>query len=282
MGLSTTGEIVEGACTAGIGVGAFNVIGIEHAEAIVCGAEAVQAPVVLQVSENTVRFHRGRLEPIGLACLAIARTASVPVSVHLDHAQSVELCHEASALGLSSVMFDASTLSSEGNASATAAMAAFAHAHGMWIEAELGEIGGKDGVHAPGARTDPDDAARFVERTHVDALAVAIGTSHAMLTREAELDLDLLARIRQRVPVPLVMHGSSGVDDRDLGRAVAAGMVKVNVGTQLNQAFTGACRTVITSSGVVDPREYLRPARVAVSEAVSRLLQAIGTGPDHG
>lgn len=282
MGLSTTGEIVEGARTAGIGVGAFNVVGIEHAEAIVCGAEAIQAPVVLQVSENTVQFHQGQLAPIGLACLAIARAASVPVSVHLDHARSVELCYEASALGLSSVMFDASALSSERNASATAAMAAFAHAHGMWIEAELGEIGGKDGVHAPGARTDPDDAARFVEQTHVDALAVAIGTSHAMLTREAELDLDLLARIRQRVPVPLVMHGSSGVDDRDLGRAVAAGMVKVNVGTQLNQAFTGACRAVISSSSVVDPREYLRPARIAVSETVSRLLRAIGTGPDHG
>ncbi len=106
------------------------------------------------------------------------------------------------------------------------------------MEAELGEIGGKDGVHAPGARTDPAEAAAYVAATGVDGLAVAVGTSHAMLTRDAALDLPLIAALRETVPVPLVLHGSSGVADADLTAAVDAGMTKINIATQLNKVFT--------------------------------------------
>ncbi len=275
MGLARTGELLGTARDGGCGLGAFNVVGLEHAEGVVAGAEDAGEGVVLQLSEGTVRFHGGRLRPIAEACLALARTARVPVAVHLDHATSPELCEEAMALGLSSVMLDGSALDYDANVEATAAVVALARRHGVAVEAELGEVGGKDGVHSATARTDPDEAARFVEATGVDALAVAIGSSHAMVRKEAELDFDLIGRLRRSVPVPLVLHGSSGVADEDLVTAVRSGIVKVNVGTELNKAFTGACREQIAATEVVDPRRYLAAGREAVARSVAHVLRVL-------
>ncbi|MFZ4189129.1 class II fructose-bisphosphate aldolase [Streptomyces pseudogriseolus] len=278
MPLSPTDAIVGPAARAGVGVGAFNVVQLEHAEAIVSGAEAADRPVILQISENTVRYHGG-LEPIGLATLAVARAARVPVAVHLDHAQSADLVHEAVRLGFCSVMFDASTLPYKQNLRATREIAGYCHARGVWVEAELGEVGGKDGAHAPGVRTDPAEARDFVAATGVDALAVAVGSSHAMTTRDAVLDFALIAALRDAVAVPLVLHGSSGVADAELVRAVAAGMTKVNVSTHLNQQFTRAARTYLDAHpSAVDPRRYLGPARDAVADAVTHLLGVLHGG----
>ena len=143
--------------------------------------------MIVQLSQNAVRYH-GALAPIGGAALAAARAAEARVAVHLDHAESRELVREAVGLGFGSVMFDASKLDYADNVRETREVTAFCHDHGVWVEAELGEVGGKDGVHAPGARTDPAEAAEFVAATGVDALAVAVGSSHAMLTRDATLD----------------------------------------------------------------------------------------------
>jgi fructose-bisphosphate aldolase class II len=148
MPLVRTADIVTPAAAAGHGVGAFNVIQLEHAQAIVAGAEGAGAPVILQISENAARYHGG-LAPIGLAALAVARASRVPVAVHLDHATSDDLVREAVELGFTSVMYDASTLPYEDNVRATAAITAHCHAAAVWVEAELGEVGGKDGVHAP-------------------------------------------------------------------------------------------------------------------------------------
>ncbi len=272
MPLTPTGEIVGPAHTGAYGVGAFNVVQIEHAEAIVTGAERAGRPVVLQISENTVRYH-GALAPIALASLALARAASVPVAVHLDHAESPELVHEAVDLGFTSVMFDASRLDYDANVSATRQVAEHCHRAGVWVEAELGEIGGKDGAHAPGVRTDPEEARAFVAATAVDALAVAVGSSHAMLTRDAALDLDLIARLRAGLDVPLVLHGSSGVGDADLAKAVAAGMTKINISTHLNRLFTRTVSDRLRAApDTVDPRTYLGPARDTVATEVTRLL----------
>src|SRR5690606_32233572 len=111
-------------------------------------------------------------------------------------------------------------------------------AAGVYVEGELGEVGGKDGAHAPGVRTDPEEARSFVAATGVDALAVAVGSSHAMLDRSAALDLDLISRLHAALPVPLVLHGSSGVADETIVAAVRAGMTKINVSTHLNGFFT--------------------------------------------
>jgi fructose-bisphosphate aldolase class II len=265
-------QIVGPASAAGRGVGAFNIIGIEHAEAVIAGAEAAGAPVVLAISQNCVAYH-GALEPIARAALAAAAAAAVPVAVHLDHATEEGLVRDAVAVGLGSVMYDASAVPYEQNVRATADVAGWCHERGVWVEAELGEIGGKDGVHAAGARTSPGEAARYAAATGVDALAVAVGSSHAMLTRDAVLDDGLIAEIHRAVPVPLVLHGSSGVPDGGLAAAVAAGMTKINVATQLNKAFTGAVRACLAADpAVVDPRRYGAAARDAVAAEVTRLL----------
>ena len=278
MPLAAMGDIVGPALAAGRGVGAFNVVGIEHAEAIVAGAEAAAAPVVLQISENCVAYHRG-LAPIASACLALARGAAVPVAVHLDHASEVALVEAAAELGLGSVMFDASRLPYADNVRATADVVRSCHRRGIWVEAELGEIGGKDGVHSPLARTDPGEAAGFVAATGVDALAVAVGSSHAMATRDAVLDLSLIARLHEAVRVPLVLHGSSGVPDPDLAAAVRAGMTKINIATQLNKLFTAAVRLALSADpAAVDPRKYGAAGRDAIASEVTRLLRLLARG----
>ena len=272
-------EIVGPASAAGRGVGAFNIIGIEHAEAVIAGAEAAGAPVVVAISQNTVRYH-GALEPIARAALAAAGAAAVPVAVHLDHATGQDLVRAAVAVGLGSVMYDASQEPYEQNVLATAAVARWCHERGIWVEAEIGEIGGKDGAHHPRTRTKPDEAASYAAATSVDALAVAVGSSHAMLTRDAVLDEDLIAEIHRAVPVPLVLHGSSGVPDAGLAAAVAAGMTKINVATQLNKAYTGAVRACLAAEpALVDPRRYGSAARDAVAAEVTRLLGVLGAAP---
>jgi fructose-bisphosphate aldolase class II len=272
MALVPTGQLVK----PGGGIGAFNVITLEHAEAIVAGAEAAGLPVILQISENAVKFHGGRLGPLAAATAAVARLSSVDCALHLDHVESVELLHQAPQHGFSSVMFDASKLEYEDNVAATKSAADFAHRHGLWLESELGRVGGKDGAHAPGARTDPISATAFVTATGVDALAVAVGSSHAMTSRDVRLDHDLIAALRQAVVVPLVLHGSSGVNDDELRRAVASGLAKINVGTALNLAYTGSVRESLAADGkLVDPRRYLAPAREAMAATVKHFLKVV-------
>lgn len=256
----------------GKGLGAFNVIHLENATAFVQAAEAAGQPVVLQISQNAVSYH-GALAPIALATLEIARRATVPVVVHLDHAEDVNLVNEAIDLGFSSVMFDGSTLSYEDNVATTAQVVARAHEHGVTVEAELGEVGGKDGVHAPGVRTSPAEAQAFVAATGVDLLAVAVGSSHAMTTRDASLDLELIAGLKAALDVPLVLHGSSGVSDTGMVAAIGAGMTKINVSTHLNKIFTTEVRRFLSDDPkVVDSRKYVASAMRLVQTEVTRLL----------
>ena len=277
MTSSSIQALFERAARHGGGLGAFNVVLLEHAEALVAGAERAGTPVVLQISQNCVRYH-GSLAPITLATQAVADAADVPAVVHLDHADDAGLVREAVALGVRSVMFDASALDYDANVAATREIVEFCHARGVAVEAELGEVGGKDGVHAPGVRTDPAEAAAYVAATGVDSLAVAVGTSHAMRTRDAVIDHGLIAELRERVPVPLVLHGSSGVPDAELTRAVESGMTKVNISTHLNAVFTGAVRDhLVGDPEVVDPRRYVRAGRDAVAAETARLLGVLHT-----
>ena len=272
MALIATGELMAHAA-ADTGIGAFNVIHLETAEAIVAAAERAELPVILQISQNCVAYHGG-LEPIGLACLSVAHASSARVAVHLDHAEDESLARQAVDLGFGSVMFDAATLGYEDNVDATLRVVDYAHANDVYVEAELGEIGGKDGAHAPGVRTDPREAERFVAETGVDALAVAVGSSHAMATREASLDLDLIARLHGALDVPLVLHGSSGVPDETIVAAIGAGMTKINVSTHLNRFFTEAIREYLAANPeVVDSRKYVRAGRDALSGEAERLLR---------
>jgi len=280
--LTTLPDLLRPALRDQHGVGAFNVIQLEHAEAIVAGAQLAAAPVVLQVSENTLNYH-GSPAPLLCACLRLAEEAGVPVAVHLDHATRPELVREAVELGVTSVMFDASTSSHQDNVRRTREVVDWCHERSVAVEAELGEVGGKDGVHAAGARTEPVEAAAYTAATGVDALAVAVGSSHAMVTRDAVLDDHLIADLARAAGVPLVLHGSSGVPDDGLRSAIAAGMVKVNIATHLNVQFTAAVRERLTADPrLVDPRRYLGPARDAVADEVRRLLEVLGAAGRAG
>ncbi|MFF4834008.1 ketose-bisphosphate aldolase [Streptomyces sp. NPDC001315] len=282
MPLTTTGELVTRAAATRSAVAAFNIITLEHVEAVIAGAESAESPVVLQVSENAVRFRYGRLLPLARAAVAAAERATVPVALHLDHVQSDALLRQAPAAGFSSVMYDAARLPYAENLAVTRAAADWAHAQGLWIEAELGQVGGKDGAppldpHAPGARTDPAGARTFVTDTGIDALAVAIGSSHAMTTRTAALDHALLERLSDTLDVPLVLHGSSGLPDHELTAAVTGGIAKVNIGTALNIAMTGAIRNFLAANPeAVDSRKYLSVGREAMAGAVTRIVRVLG------
>ncbi|SFR72677.1 fructose-bisphosphate aldolase [Agromyces sp. CF514] len=277
MTLAPTQRLLDEAVAARRGIGAFNVLHLETAEALVAAAEQTGLPVVLQLSENCVRFHGG-LEPIARATLAVADASSAEVAVHLDHAEDAELALRAIDLGFGSVMYDGAKLPFEQNVATTRRVVAHAAASDVLVEAELGEIGGKDGAHAPGVRTDPDEAARFVDATGVGALAVAVGSSHAMTERVAAIDLDLISRLRDAVPVPLVLHGSSGVSDDLIVAGIRSGLVKVNVSTHLNAQFTAAIRDYLEANPTaVDSRKYLAAGRDAIAREAARLLELFGS-----
>ena len=263
--LADTAVLARDCAARKVGLAAFNVVLLDHAEAFVDAAENTGLPLVLQLSQNAVKYHGGRLRPLGRALIELAEASTVPVSVHLDHAESTDLCREA---------VDGSKLPDAQNRETTAEITAFAHEHGVSVEAELGEVGGKNGVHDPSARTNPEDAAQFVADTGVDLLAVAVGSSHAMATREAVLDNQLIAAIHELVPVPLVLHGSSGVPDEGMVAAIQAGMTKINVSTHLNVVFTQGVRQILDENPkIVDPRKYVGPATRLVQEEVERLMR---------
>ncbi len=279
MPLVPTRDLVEAARQAGGAIAAFNVITLEHAEAIAAAAEQTDRPAILQISHNAVRFHGGVLRPIALATAAVAESCSARLSLHLDHVEDLDLLGQAVGAGFSSVMFDAGALAYDANVRATRAATELAHGQGLWIEAELGYVGGKPdapaSAHAPGVRTDPAEGSQFVTDTGVDALAVAVGSSHAMTSRSASLDCQLIAALHAALDVPLVLHGSSGVPDDELRAAVRSGITKVNIGTALNIAATKAVRAALELSTSPDPRKYLAPARTSMTEVVADLLRVI-------
>jgi len=282
--LAATVDLVASATRERTALLAFNVITLEHAEGIAEGAERAGAAVLIQVSENTVKFHGGQLAPLVSACAHVARSSSAPLAVHLDHFQDETLITEAlktaTELGVASIMIDAAHLSFQDNVDQTRSLALQAHEAGLWVEAELGEVGGKGGgtvpAHAPGVRTEPGQAAGFVEQTGVDGLAVAVGSTHAMTTRDARLDIALIRELAGSVAIPLVLHGSSGVPVDQLQEAVDAGIRKINIGTALNVAYTGAVRdSLSTDPTVTDPRKYVALGRRAIADTVFDLCRAV-------
>ncbi len=269
----------------GFAVGAFNANTLEQAQAIVAAAQAENAPVMIQVSHRALGYIGQGSEVRGLQYVAAigqiaAASVDVPVALHLDHANETEVL-QAIALGFTSVMFDGGELSFADNVAITRRLREAAHAAGVCLEAELGEVPKPDGAPfdpAAIALTDPDAAAEFVQATGVDLLAIALGSVHGLKEKRIGLDLARLQAIRARVDVPLVLHGSSGVTDADIAQGIALGLCKVNVATQLNKAFTTAVRhTLATSPDLVDPRPYLAAGRAAQTEAVRERIRFTGS-----
>lgn len=268
----------------GWAVGAFNANTLEQAQAIVLAAQADAAPAIMQVSHRALTYIGSGNETQGLKYIAAigkiaAESVSVPIALHLDHGTESEVL-QAIALGFTSVMFDGDRLSFEENISITKRLCGVAHSIGICMEAEVGEVPKPDGKaydESAIALTEPDEAVQFATSTSIDTLAVALGSVHGLKTKNISLDLDRLKLIRQRVSTPLVLHGSSGVSDNDIKRGISMGLCKVNVATQLSQAFTGAIRDVLNKDGgLVDPRKYLVAGRNAQVEVVRERIRFFG------
>lgn len=262
MTLKPTGDLLRTPL-----VGA-NVVALEQAEAFVGAAEDCGLPLLLQLSQNAIRYH-GALRPLGRALLALAEDCSAEVGVHLDHATEEELVEEAVRLGFLSVMFDASASPTQENIDRTSRLVSRYTAEGVWVEGEIGEIGGKYGNHDPQVTTPVQDAVLFWEQTQVSGLAVAVGNSHHMRDKSATLDLVRIREIAAVIPVPLVLHGSSGVSREDIRSAIHAGIKKVNVATEFNTVTTDKIRHhLINNPSVSDPREYWSKARDALHQSM--------------
>lgn len=262
-------------------VGAFNVENMEMMQAVVAAAEAERAPVILQTTPSTLKY--AGTATFAAMARAVAEHTRTPVAIHLDHGDSFGLCVKAATDGYTSIMIDGSKLPLEENIALVrqvAEMAACCSGRPA-VEAELGRLGGKeDSLEVkPGEDlyTDPEEAARFVRETGIDSLAVAIGTAHGFYKGEPKLDFDRLAQLQAAVPVPLVLHGSSGVPDADVQRAVSSGVCKVNFATELRAAYTDAVRhTLAGDSALYDPKKFGAPGRDAVMALVRHRITVCG------
>lgn len=280
MTVITTKEMLRAAVEGQYAVGAFNANNMEQVQAIVETAVEERAPVILQVSQGAIRY--AGLETAAALVKVIGGRADVPVALHLDHgtdfAQNVR-CLRA---GFTSLMFDGSKLPYEENVATTARVAEIAHIIDIPVEAELGRVLQSEDDVTPeeveAAMTDPDQAVDFVARTGCDSLAVAIGSVHAMKEAEAELNIERLKAIREKVDIPLVLHGSSGVKEDSEVEAIQHGIAKINVATMLNQGFVrGLEESMAEMPDNVDPRKFLTYSRDNVKEVVRHKIRLFGS-----
>jgi len=231
MSLVTMKTLLEDARSAGIGIGAFNVGNLEMVKGAVQAAEELNTPIILQIAQ--VRLGHSPLGYIGPMMVQAAREAKVDIAVHLDHGMTADVLRKALELGFTSIMFDGSGYPLEENICRTREAAGFAARYGATVEAELGRVGGSegDGAGHESLYTDPEEAVCFCELTGADALAVAIGNAHGHYKSAPNLAFDVLEQIRNRVKVPLVLHGGSGITDADFQKLIRTGITKVNIAT---------------------------------------------------
>lgn len=255
------------------GVGLFNAVNLELARGIIEAAEETKSPVIFGTAE--VLFPFGPMEIIANYLLDMAEKANVPVVLHLDHGLQKETCLKALELGFTSIMYDCSTFEYEENVRRVAEMAAIAHEYGATIEGELGHVGNNEGSDVqedPSAfYTDPEQAKDFVERTKVDALAIAVGTAHGAYKLPPKLDFERIETIASTIDVPLVLHGGSGLTDEDFRHAIRSGISKVNIFTDINVAAAeAAVKHYQPGMGLTD---LVLPEIVAVKEATIKKMQ---------
>ena len=240
-------------------VGAFNLHCFEMLPAMIQAAEELNVPIIIQTSLGTAEYIG--FEPLIAAVKALAEKSSVNVALHMDHCKSVEALKKAIDLGYSSVMYDGSALPIEENIKNTQEVVAYAHAHGVSVEGEIGSIGGAE-----------EDALHYVNETHVDALAVSIGTTHGQFKSKAKINYELLTELKAKLgPVGLVLHGGTGVSDEDMKRCVREGMKKINVGTELNKNYIEVVSKTFTADDVTpltSLRNLLGPANERIKEIV--------------
>ena len=238
MALVKMKDLLKRAEEKNIGCGAFSVGNMEMVRGAIRAAEELDTPIILQIAE--VRLKNSPLHLMGPMMVQAAKEAKVDVAVHLDHGLTFETVDKALELGFTSVMLDASTLPFEENIARVKAVVEKARKYGATVEAELGLVGGsEDGSCDHGIRcTDPDDAVVYARETGIDALAVAIGNAHGNYPVAPTLAFDVLEKIHEKVDIPLVLHGGSGITDKDFQRAISLGIRKVNIATASFNSLT--------------------------------------------
>lgn len=277
MALVTGKALLDAARAGGYAVGAFNCHTLDMVTAVVEEAMAERAPVILQFTEGSLKANSW--EAVAAVAGQAARDASVPVAIHLDHGASFSLVMKAIRHGFTSVMIDGSEMAYGQNVALTRQVVEAAHAAGLSVEAEIGHVGGvEDGQGSEsGWLTDPEDAERFWRDGGMDYLATAFGTAHGLYKEAPRLDLDRLAEIGRRIPAPLVMHGGSGVPDDQVRASIERGIAKINVATELKEAWATALRETLSSRpGESDPRKIMGPPRDAVKAVVRTKIRLFG------
>ncbi len=277
MPLVTSEKMLRDARKGGYAVGAFNVENMEMVKAVIAAAEELNAPVMLQTTPSTVKY--ASLDMYYAMVAVEAKTAKVPVCLHLDHGSSFDLAVQAIKAGYTSVMIDGSGLPFEENIAVTRRVVDVAKACGLPVEAELGKIGGKeDSLEAEADNnTDPMEAREFVERTGVSSLAIAIGTAHGFYVGTPVLDKERVSEIAAVVDVPLVLHGASGLTDEDVRECVRRGICKVNFATELRAAYTAAGKKLMDEKPeTYDPKKLGVVGMAAVKNLVKERMKVCG------
>lgn len=267
------------------GLGAFNTQNLEITLGIVRGAEEARAPAVIQISEATIDY--AGLETITGIIKTAAKNSALraPLALHLDHGRKLQSVIDCVKAGFSSVMMDASHLPFGENVALTKKAAQYAHKHGVWAQGEIGRLKGVEDVVKVAGReafmTHPDEAAEFVKKTGVDTLAVSIGNVHGIMKiRQGvpNLDLQRLKEIADKIKIPLVLHGASGIPREQIEKAVKLGISIINIDTELRLAFTDSLRkTLIGDKDIYDPRKVLTPAVEAVKKIVTEKIKIFGS-----
>ncbi|HBU70070.1 MAG TPA: fructose-1,6-bisphosphate aldolase [Elusimicrobia bacterium] len=314
MSLTPMKQILDEARKKGYGVGAYNVNNMEQIQAIMAAAKATQSPVIIQASRGALKYSNFTyLKHLMLA--AVEENPEIPVAMHLDHGNSLDSVKQAIDLGFSSVMIDGSLMEDgktpsdyDYNVKVTRSVVEYSHKFGVTVEGEIGRLGGiEDGVGSGSIHlTDPEQAGQFVKDTGLDALAIAIGTSHGAYKFKgaSNLAFDVLKKVRELIDIPLVLHGASsvpkelidrvnkyggkmpgatGVPMADLQKSITMGVSKINVDTDGRLAVTAAIREVFaTKPEKFDPRDYLGPARDSLTQIIIGKMKDFGTAGHAG
>ncbi|MFS1511213.1 class II fructose-1,6-bisphosphate aldolase [Chengkuizengella sp. SCS-71B] len=280
MPLVSMNEFLPAAKEKKFAVGQFNMNNLEFSQAIVQAAMEENSPFIFGVSEGALKY-MGIEFTVAMA-EAAAKQSGLPIALHLDHGSSFDVAMKCIRAGFSSVMFDGSHYSYEENVRLTKEVVKTAHAMGVSVEGELGTIGGvEDDISVDESDANlakPDEAIRFYEETGVDCLAIAVGTAHGMYSGEPDIKFDIIEEVTKNIPVPVVLHGGSGVPDEMIRKSIEAGVGKINVNTENQVALTNTIRNVLNSNdSVYDPRKYLGPGKEAMVEVVKSKIKLFGS-----
>lgn len=280
MALVSSTPLLQQSRANGFCIGAFNVHTLEMLQAVVEAADETQSPLIIQSTVGTVK-HLGP-DYIAAAAEVASRKTRVPIALHLDHCTDFSLIVQCIREGYTSVMIDASMLPFDENAAITKKVVEVAQAAGVNVEAELGKVGGVEDdivvADHDALMADPEECERFVALTGVDTLAPAIGTAHGIYKGDPNIDFDRIRRIADRVAVPLVLHGGSGIPEDQVKRCVSLGMSKMNVATELRIAFSNAIKEVFDRNPQEnDPRKYMVPAKQALKQMAMEKMALCGS-----